>query len=120
MKRDNLLPLILCGGTGSRLWPLSRESYPKQYIDLIGDSSKTLLQQTLERLRGIENQDDPILICNEEHRFIVAEQLRAINVSPKKIMFNGFFRRMNRCAARELVVGNSAVSYTHLTLPTKA
>ena len=83
MKIDPLLPLILCGGTGSRLWPLSRESYPKQYIDLIDNSTKTLLQQTLERLRGITNQDDPILICNEDHRFIVAEQLRKINVKQK-------------------------------------
>ena len=90
MKRDNLLPLILCGGTGSRLWPLSRESYPKQYLDLIDDSSKTLLQQTLERLHGIPHQEDPILICNEEHRFIVAEQLRTINVTPKKIILEPF------------------------------
>ena len=82
MKRDQLLPLILCGGTGSRLWPLSRESYPKQYLSLIDDSSKTLLQETLERLSGITNQEEPILICNEEHRFIVAEQLRSINVKP--------------------------------------
>ena len=86
MKSDNFLPLILCGGTGSRLWPLSRESYPKQYLSLIDDSSKTLLQKTLERLRGIENQEDPIFICNEDHRFIVAEQLRTINVKPKKII----------------------------------
>ena len=92
MRRDQLLPLILCGGTGSRLWPLSRESYPKQYLELINDSSKTLLQQTLERLRGITNQDDPILICNEDHRFIVAEQLRTINVKPKKIILEPFAR----------------------------
>ncbi len=92
MTRDHLLPLILCGGTGSRLWPLSRESYPKQYLNLIDDSSKTLLQQTLERLSGITNQDDPILICNEEHRFIVAEQLRSINVKPKKIILEPFAR----------------------------
>ena len=92
MKRDNLLPLILCGGRGSRLWPLSRESYPKQYLALIDDSSKTLLQQTIERLNGIEDQDDPIFICNEEHRFIVAEQLRTINVKPKSIILEPFAR----------------------------
>ncbi len=92
MKKDRLLPLILCGGTGSRLWPLSRESYPKQYLSLIDDSSKTLLQQTVERLSGIENQEDPIFICNEEHRFIVAEQLRTINVRPKKIILEPFAR----------------------------
>ncbi len=92
MKRDRLLPLILCGGTGSRLWPLSRESYPKQYLSLISDTSKTLLQQTLERLSGIENQENPIFICNEEHRFIVAEQLRSINVKPQKIILEPFAR----------------------------
>ncbi len=92
MKRDHLLPLILCGGTGSRLWPLSRESFPKQYLELISDSSKTLLQQTLERLSGIKNQENPIFICNEEHRFIVAEQLRQINVKPKKIILEPFPR----------------------------
>ena len=92
MKRNQLLPIILCGGTGSRLWPLSRESYPKQYLSLIDDSSKTLLQQTLERLREIDNQQQPIFICNEEHRFIVAEQLRTINVKPKKIILEPFPR----------------------------
>ena len=92
MKRNHLLPLILCGGTGSRLWPLSRESYPKQYLSLIGDSSKTLLQQTLERISGIPDQEDPVFICNEEHRFIVAEQLRTINVKPKAIILEPFAR----------------------------
>ena len=62
MKRDLLLPLILCGGTGSRLWPLSRESYPKQYLALSANTSKTLLQQTVERISGIEDQDNPIFI----------------------------------------------------------
>tara|TARA_B100000579_G_scaffold63824_1_gene47184 strand:- start:4715 stop:6160 length:1446 start_codon:yes stop_codon:yes gene_type:complete len=92
MKRNHLLPLILCGGTGSRLWPLSRESYPKQYLSLIGDSSKTLLQQTLERISGIPDKEDPVFICNEAHRFIVAEQVRAINVKPKAIILEPFAR----------------------------
>ena len=92
MKRDHLLPIILCGGTGSRLWPLSRESYPKQYLNLIDDSSKTLLEQTLDRLCGIKNKEDPILICNENHRFIVAEQLRSMNVKPNKIILEPFAR----------------------------
>jgi len=92
MKSNHLLPIILCGGTGSRLWPLSRESYPKQYIDLIDNSSKTLLQQTVERLAGITNKDDPIFICNEDHRFIVAEQLRGIGIKPKKIILEPFAR----------------------------
>jgi len=92
MKMDSLLPLILCGGTGSRLWPLSRESYPKQYLPLTSDTSKTLLQQTIERLSGISNQENPIFVCNEQHRFIVAEQLRTTNLKPKRIILEPFGR----------------------------
>ena len=74
--------VILCGGTGTRLWPLSRQSYPKQFLSLIDNDNKTLLQKTQERLFSIKNIHRPILICNEEHRFIVAEQMREINISP--------------------------------------
>lgn len=68
-----ILPVIMAGGTGSRLWPLSRELYPKQFLSLSGD--QTMLQQTIARLNGVEHSA-PILICNEEHRFIAAEQMR--------------------------------------------
>lgn len=68
-----LLPVIMAGGSGSRLWPLSRTLYPKQFLALT--SNATMLQETVKRLDGIEHQA-PLLICNEEHRFIVAEQLR--------------------------------------------
>tara|TARA_Y100000589_G_C27192587_1_gene645415 strand:- start:1331 stop:2752 length:1422 start_codon:yes stop_codon:yes gene_type:complete len=72
-------PIILCGGTGSRLWPLSRRSYPKQFISLNSDSDKSMLQQTFERLSKVKNISNPIFISNEEHRFIVGEQIRAVN-----------------------------------------
>ena len=68
-----ILPVIMAGGSGSRLWPLSRELYPKQFLTLTGEQS--MLQQTISRLSEIERAD-PILICNEEHRFIAAEQVR--------------------------------------------
>lgn len=68
-------PIIIAGGTGSRLWPLSRELYPKQFHQLYGD--KTMLQATIERLQNLDCLP-PIVICNENHRFIVAEQLRQI------------------------------------------
>lgn len=68
-----LLPVIMAGGSGSRLWPLSRTLYPKQFLSII--SKATMLQETVKRLDKIEHQD-PLFICNEEHRFIVAEQLR--------------------------------------------
>lgn len=68
-----ILPVIMAGGSGSRLWPLSRSLFPKQFISLA--SELTMLQQTLKRLDGIEHSR-PMLICNDEHRFLVAEQLR--------------------------------------------
>jgi mannose-1-phosphate guanylyltransferase len=71
-----LLPVIMAGGTGSRLWPMSRELYPKQFLRLHGKLS--MLQETVGRLDNI-NSKDPLVICNEEHRFLVAEQLRQIN-----------------------------------------
>ena len=70
-----ILPIIMAGGTGSRLWPLSRERFPKQFQTLYGQT--TMLQATVLRLQGLECLS-PLVICNEEHRFIVAEQLRQI------------------------------------------
>ena len=81
-----LIPVILCGGTGTRLWPLSRASYPKQYWPLGGKGEETLLQQTQQRLEGIAGLNPPLLICNDDHRFIVAEQMRQIGVEPSAIL----------------------------------
>jgi mannose-1-phosphate guanylyltransferase len=71
-----ITPVIMAGGSGSRLWPLSRSLFPKQFLALNGKA--TMLQQTLQRLSGL-TLERPVVICNEEHRFIVAEQLREIN-----------------------------------------
>ncbi|MCT0210363.1 MAG: mannose-1-phosphate guanylyltransferase/mannose-6-phosphate isomerase [Cyanobium sp.] len=81
-----LVPVILCGGTGTRLWPLSRASYPKQYWALAGSDDTTLLQQTQQRLEGLPQLSPPLLVCNEDHRFIVAEQMRQIGVDPAAIL----------------------------------
>ncbi|WP_432468008.1 mannose-1-phosphate guanylyltransferase/mannose-6-phosphate isomerase [Agarivorans sp. Z349TD_8] len=70
-----ITPVIMAGGTGSRLWPLSRALYPKQFLALTSEHS--MLQETLARMAGVET-NKPLIICNEEHRFIVAEQLRAM------------------------------------------
>ncbi len=70
-----MLPIIMAGGSGSRLWPLSREHFPKQFLAL--HDHQSMLQTTIERLGGLE-AGNPIVICNENHRFIVAEQLRQI------------------------------------------
>ena len=81
-----LIPVILCGGTGTRLWPLSRASYPTQYWPLGGSGDDTLLQQTQQRLEGLSGLGAPLLICNDDHRFIVAEQMRQIGVEPGAIL----------------------------------
>jgi len=68
--------VIMAGGSGTRLWPLSRTGHPKQFLSLHGEM--TMLQQTVDRLSGLPIESS-VTICNEEHRFFVAEQLRAIN-----------------------------------------
>ena len=97
MNNNPLIPVILCGGSGSRLWPLSRQSFPKQYLSIDSEDNKTLLQKTQLRMQGIKNIDDPILICNEEHRFIVAEQMKEINIKPMSILLEPFGK--NTCPA---------------------
>ncbi|HDY8624185.1 TPA: NTP transferase domain-containing protein, partial [Klebsiella pneumoniae] len=78
-----LLPVIMAGGTGSRLWPMSRELYPKQFLRLYGQNS--MLQETILRLSGLQTHE-PIVICNEEHRFLVAEQLRQLDKLSQNII----------------------------------
>ncbi len=82
-RPSRLQPVILAGGSGTRLWPLSRELYPKQFLSLIGD--KTMLQQTLARLDGLPHVA-PVIVCNEEHRFVVAEQCRLEGITPGAIV----------------------------------
>ncbi len=70
-----LIPVLLSGGVGSRLWPVSRESYPKQFLPLAGEQS--MLLQTLARVSGLDAVAEPLVVCNDDHRFMVAEQLRS-------------------------------------------
>jgi len=79
-----IVPVILSGGAGTRLWPLSRELYPKQLLPLVGE--QTMLQETLLRLEGLPEMQSPLVVCNEAHRFLVAEQLRAIHILPAAIL----------------------------------
>lgn len=79
-----LIPVILSGGSGTRLWPLSRELYPKQLLPLVGE--QTMLQATVDRVSGIDQESAPIVICNESHRFMVAQQLRDAGISPGAIV----------------------------------
>ena len=77
-------PVILCGGSGTRLWPMSRGGYPKQYLKLTGEH--TLVQQTALRLRGIADITAPVVVTNNEQRFLVAEQLRQVDVASSAIV----------------------------------
>ncbi len=81
---NRIIPVILSGGAGTRLWPLSRELYPKQLLPLIGDNS--LLHDTARRVADGDRYRPPIIVCNEAHRFLVAEQMRAADISPAAIV----------------------------------
>ena len=70
-------PVILCGGSGTRLWPMSRRQLPKQFLTLVSPD-RSLLQDTVARANVVSGKVDPIVVCNEEHRFLVAAHLAAI------------------------------------------
>ena len=79
-----LVPVILSGGSGTRLWPLSRELLPKQLLALTGE--RTMIQETAARLMGFAGATPPVVVCNEAHRFLVAEQLREMGLPPSAIL----------------------------------
>lgn len=78
------VPIIMAGGSGTRLWPLSRQLHPKQFLPLV-DSQFSMLQATIKRLAGLTHAS-PQLICNEEHRFLAAEQLRLLGLQDVNIL----------------------------------
>ncbi|MDB9716714.1 mannose-1-phosphate guanylyltransferase/mannose-6-phosphate isomerase [Methylophilaceae bacterium] len=79
-----MIPVIMSGGNGTRLWPLSRKNKPKQFLKLFGDN--TMFQETLKRLVGLSDLEPPIIICNNDHRFMVAEQLYELEIEKSKII----------------------------------
>jgi mannose-1-phosphate guanylyltransferase len=81
---QKITPVILSGGSGTRLWPLSRELYPKQFLPLAGNN--TMIQETVLRLAGMPEIAAPVIVCNEDHRFLVAEQMRQIKTAPAAIL----------------------------------
>jgi mannose-1-phosphate guanylyltransferase len=82
MNANNIIPVIMCGGSGTRLWPLSRAQFPKQFLPLVNDTS--MLQDTLARLPS--KHQAPVFICNEDHRFLVAEQVKQTNSAKSTIL----------------------------------
>lgn len=97
MAAQTLYPVILSGGSGTRLWPLSRALNPKQLIPLTGE--RTLLQQTAHRLKGLSGAAEPLIVANEAHRFLIAEQLRGIDVPPYAILLEPVGRNTAPAAA---------------------
>lgn len=87
---NNIIPVILSGGSGTRMWPLSRSHYPKQFLPLVSDHS--LLQDTVTRLPDNSQLTEPMVICNQDHRFMVADQLLQLEITPTAILLEPFGR----------------------------
>ncbi len=92
-----IIPVLLSGGSGSRLWPVSRERFPKQLLNLCGD--RTMIQETALRVGGTFGFADPIVICNQEHRFAIAEQLQEVGIRPTELVLEPFGRNTAPAAA---------------------
>ena len=82
--KPSVTPVVLCGGAGTRMWPLSRGNFPKQFLNLFGNQS--LLQDTVERVESIPNMQSAMLVCNHEHRFVVGDQLSGLESRPRRII----------------------------------
>jgi mannose-1-phosphate guanylyltransferase/mannose-1-phosphate guanylyltransferase/mannose-6-phosphate isomerase len=115
-KSPIIHPVLLSGGSGSRLWPISRETYPKQLLPLTGE--RTMLQETAERVAG-QGFAPPLVVCNEEHRFVIAEQMHQINLNPAGIVLEPDGRNTAAAAAlAALLVTEKDPDALLLLLPT--
>ena len=101
-----MIPVILSGGSGTRLWPLSRSQYPKQFLPLVSDYS--MLQETLLRVVEFPGLQAPIAVCNEDHRFILADQLWQLDIRPKAIILEPFGRNTAPAVAMAALSAESA------------
>src|SRR5689334_923525 len=84
MSLKRITPVVICGGSGTRLWPLSRAAHPKQLLPLF--EGKSLLQQTLLRIRKLPHLARPLIVCNQAYRFIIAEQVRELGFDDAQII----------------------------------
>jgi len=104
-EHHRIVPVVLCGGTGSRLWPLSREGFPKQFWPLL--SERTMLQETMGRARG-QGFASPVVVCNQAHRFLVAEQLRAAEIKDALIVLEPVARNSAPAIAAAALLAHEA------------
>src|SRR5690242_5414631 len=88
--QHKITPVLLSGGSGTRLWPVSRSVYPKQLLPMIGE--QTMFQETVQRFAGASDFAPPLIVCNDEHRFIIASQIQAAGVIPTMIVLEPFGR----------------------------
>ena len=100
-----MIPVILSGGSGTRLWPLSRGHYPKQFLPLVSDH--TMVQETVLRLDGLKGLKAPLAVCNEDHRFMMAEQLWEIGVKPAAIILEPMGRNTAPAVAMAALTATS-------------
>lgn len=114
MITNKIQPVILAGGSGTRLWPLSRKMYPKQFLAL-DNSANSLLQNTVKRIDSLDKLP-PIVICNEEHRFIVAEQLRQIDCDNAKIILEPVGKNTAPAIALASLIANQLYAENDITL----
>jgi mannose-1-phosphate guanylyltransferase / mannose-6-phosphate isomerase len=111
-----LVPVILSGGSGTRLWPMSRRLLPKQFLPLV--TARTMLQETAARLQGLARCEAPVLVVNNEHRFLAAEQMLALGMAPKATILEPVGRNTAPAiAAAALVVARSDPDAGLLVLP---
>ncbi|MBB3345207.1 mannose-1-phosphate guanylyltransferase/mannose-6-phosphate isomerase [Luteimonas sp. RC10] len=111
-----IIPVLLSGGSGTRLWPLSREMYPKQFLPLVGEH--TMLQATWQRVAPLAGEQRPLIVANEEHRFIVAEQLQQVGARPETILLEPAGRNTAPAiAVAALEAAHSAPDAVLLVLP---
>ena len=109
-------PVILCGGSGTRLWPMSRRQLPKQFLPLV--SGNSMLQDTVLRTTKLSNAGPPILVCSEEHRFLAAEQLRELSIRPQCILLEPAARNTAPAlAAAAMAIQHMAPGSLMLVLP---
>ncbi len=116
VSMQKIVPVLLSGGSGSRLWPLSRELYPKQFLALC--SNRTMFQDTVLRVSDTVAFAPPLVVCNQEHRFLVAEQLRQSGVQPRGILLEPVGRNTAAaCALAALSIGATDPEALLLVLP---
>src|SRR5258706_1724912 len=114
MTMPRITPVLLSGGSGTRLWPVSRALYPKQLLPMTAE--RTMFQETAARFSGAAEFASPIVVCNDEHRFIIASQIQAVGIVPQRIVLEPFGRNTAPAAAVAALLLSEAMPETLMFL----